>query len=93
VSEGQKRLQWGGPPETPPPTRPYRDSAILYAVLAVVIVAVAWITGGGLARAVGIAVFFFVIATSWSFWRWRQRLERAPQEPLRGVDPHDRERN
>ena len=75
-----ERLRWG-PPEIPPPSRPYRDSATFYAVLSGLIVVVAWITGGGLARAVVIAVAFFVVATAWSFWRWRHRLERTSDEP------------
>jgi len=42
-----------------------------------VIVLVAWATGGGLGRAVGIAAVFFVVASGWSWWRWHQRLARA----------------
>jgi Flp pilus assembly protein TadB len=67
-------------PEPQPPKRPYRDTAIMYAVLAVLIVVVAWLTGGSLGRAVVWAVGFFVIATAWSFWRWRQRLQRDAAE-------------
>jgi hypothetical protein len=43
-------------------------------------VLIAWATGGGVRRAVGIAVVFFVVATGWSFWRWRDRLRRAAAE-------------
>ena len=68
-----RRLRWGMPNE-PAPKRPYRDSIILYAVLAVVIVVVAWVTGGGIGRAVAFAIVFFVLATAWSVWRWRERL-------------------
>jgi hypothetical protein len=71
-----ERLQWRPPPPALP-RRPYRDSAILYGVLAVVIVVIAWATGGGLARAIGFAVAFFVAATAWSFWQWRGRLRKA----------------
>jgi membrane protein implicated in regulation of membrane protease activity len=76
MTEKPKRLQWGLP-EQPPPARPYRDSAVFYAVLSAVIVLVAWLTGGGIVRAIGIAIVFFVVATAWSFWRWRDRLRRA----------------
>ena len=54
---------------------PFRDSAVLYAVLAVFIVAVSLLTGGGFARGLAIAVGFFVVATGWSWWRFRQRLD------------------
>jgi hypothetical protein len=39
-----------------------------------VIVVVAWATGGSLGRAFAAAAIFFVLATVWSFWRWRTRL-------------------
>jgi nicotinamide riboside transporter PnuC len=67
-----RRRRWDPPQQRP--KRPYRDSAILYAVLAVVIVVVAVLTGGGLARAIGFALAFFLLATGWSWWRWRTRL-------------------
>jgi hypothetical protein len=56
------------------PDRPIRDSAILYGVLAIVIVAVAAATGGDLVRAVVFALAFFALATAWSWHRWRARL-------------------
>jgi hypothetical protein len=75
-----KRLEWGVPDE-PPPKHPYRDSLIMYAVFAVVIVLVAWATGGGVGRAAVIAVLFFVVASAWSLTRWRTRLR---EEAARG---------
>jgi membrane protein implicated in regulation of membrane protease activity len=78
-----RRLQWGVP-EQPPPKHPYRDTLIIYAVFAVLIVVVAWLTGGGVARAAGIAVLFYVVASAWSLSRWRTRLreeaERAHED-------------
>jgi Flp pilus assembly protein TadB len=78
-----RRLQWGVP-EQPPPKHPYRDTLILYAVFAVLIVVVAWLTGGGVAHAVEIAVLFYVVASAWSLSRWRARLReeaaRAQEE-------------
>jgi len=71
-----KRLQWGVP-DSPPPKHPYRDSLIFYAVLAVIIVVVAWATGGTVGSAILVAVAFFVIASAWSVWRWRTRLREA----------------
>ena len=56
------------------PSRPVRDSAIVYGALAIVIVVVAAATGGDLVRAVLFAVGFFALATAWSWHRWRTRL-------------------
>jgi hypothetical protein len=67
-------MRWW-PAPTRIPDHPYRDSAILYAVLAGVIVAFTAFTGGGLGRGVVVAVAFFVLATGWSWWRFRQRLQ------------------
>jgi hypothetical protein len=63
-------------PEEPPPKRPYRDSLVLHLAFALIIVGVAWVTDGSLSRAVAYAGAFFVVATSWSWWKWRQRFER-----------------
>jgi membrane protein implicated in regulation of membrane protease activity len=63
-------------PEQPPPQRPYRDTFLLHLAFALIIVAVAWATGGSLPRAVAFAVAFFVLATAYSWWKWRQRFER-----------------
>jgi hypothetical protein len=62
-------------PDTPPPKRPFRDSLIMYAVFAAIIVGVAWLTGGDVGKATGVAVFFFVVATGWSWLKWKQRLD------------------
>jgi membrane protein implicated in regulation of membrane protease activity len=62
-------------PEEPLPERPYRNTAILHAAFAGIIVLVAWATGGDLDKALVVAVLFFVAATAWSFWRWSKRLE------------------
>ena len=65
-----------GPPAPPLPKRPYRDSVIFYAVLSALVVVVALLTGGGLLRAAVYAVVFFVVATAWSWWRFRDRLRQ-----------------
>ena len=74
-------------PEEPPPRHPYRNTAIFHLVLAGLIVLVAWATAGDLRRALGFAIGFFVIATGWSWWRWRKRLteERRRTERARGL--------
>jgi hypothetical protein len=63
----------------PIPKHPYRDSAIFYFVLAGAVVGVTYATGGGLLRAILIAVGFFVVATAFSWWRFRQKLEERAQ--------------
>ena len=73
----------------PVPKRPFRDSAIFYGVLAVLFVLVVWATGGALLprwddqeRAVGgllIAMLFFVVATAYKWWRFRQRIGEEEQ--------------
>ena len=68
----QRRIH--SPDRIPLPKRPYRDSAIFYGVLAAIVVGVAYATAGALVRAVAFGVGFFVIATAWSWWRFRQRL-------------------
>jgi membrane protein implicated in regulation of membrane protease activity len=74
-------------PEEPLPQRPYRNTAILHAAFAAIIVLVSWLTGGDLSNAVVVAILFFVVATSWSFWRWSKRIEeeRRRSEQRQGV--------
>jgi hypothetical protein len=54
-------------------TRHYRDSAILYGVLAVLVVVVAAVTGGNVVLAVVLAAAAFAVAMGWTFWRIRSR--------------------
>jgi hypothetical protein len=54
---------------------PFRDSAILYAVLALVIVGVTAVTGGDIGTAAAVALGFFFVATAWSWWRFKTRLD------------------
>ncbi len=68
-------------PDLPLPKRPFRDSALFNAVLAILIVAVSWFTGGTPWKAVVVAIAFFVVATAWSWWRFRVRLEREANQP------------
>ena len=68
----KKRLRWEGSPRATP-GHPYRDSAILYAILAGLVVGVTALTGGNMRTALIIAPLLFVIATAYSWWRWRQR--------------------
>ena len=74
----KRKLRWDGTPRTTP-RHPYRDSVIVYAVLAVVVVGVTALTGGNMRAALIIAPMLFVVATGYSWWRWRKR-EREEAE-------------
>jgi hypothetical protein len=77
------RRRWD-PAPLPAPKRPYRDTAIFHVVLAALIVVVALVTGGDLGNAIAIAIAFFLLATAWSWSRWRKKLrEQAQREPGR----------
>jgi nicotinamide riboside transporter PnuC len=78
-----KRLRWESPDRgRPVPKHPYRDTAILYAVLAVLVVVIAYATEGDVVNAVIVAFFVFIAATLWSWRTWRNRLreERSRKE-------------
>jgi Flp pilus assembly protein TadB len=68
----KKQLRWEDSPRQVP-RHPYRDSAILYAILAGVVVGVTALTGGSMRAALVVAPLVFVIATAYSWWRWRRR--------------------
>ena len=80
-----RRLQWGVP-EQPPPKHPYRDTLLVYGGLAIVVVLIAWATGGNVAKAAIIAALFFVVATAWNVVRWRARLREAEAERARRAE-------
>lgn len=61
-------------PRPPIPKHPYRDTAAVYGVGAAVLVLAAALTGADVARAAIVAVVFFVVATAWSWWRFRARI-------------------
>ena len=79
------------------PAHPYRDTALVYGVMAVLLVALAALTGGDAVRAVLVAVAFFVVATAWTSWKFRGRIRRrdaaeasAPAEDSDASHPSDR---
>jgi hypothetical protein len=66
--------------ERPPmPRRPYRDSLLVNLALALVILVLARLTDGDFGRAISFAIAYFVFATAWNWWRFRQRLRREGQ--------------
>lgn len=74
-----RRLRWE-PWDGKVPKHPYRDSAILYGVLAAAVVVISVLTGGGLSRAFVFAGAAFVLATGFSWWKWRARLRRQEEQ-------------
>ena len=76
--------------DLPPPPRAYRGSAILHGVLALVILVIAALTGGGLLRALLVALAYFVVATAWTWFRFRQRETRAAPPKQVGEDGEPR---
>jgi hypothetical protein len=69
-------LRWTVP-ERGTPKHPIRDSAIVYAGFAAIIVVVALATGGSLVRAVVTAALFYAAALAWSVVSWRRRLRQG----------------
>ena len=78
TSRKKKRLRWDGSPRRAV-AHPYRDSAILYAILAAVVVGVTALTGGNMRAALVIAPLLFVVATAYSWWRWRKREQEEAE--------------
>jgi membrane protein implicated in regulation of membrane protease activity len=66
------------------PERPYRDSALLFTVLAGMIFLVTLLTGGSVLKAILVAAGVFVLATAWTWWRFRTRIERNERGRERG---------
>jgi Flp pilus assembly protein TadB len=60
--------------------RPYRDAALAYGGLGVLVVVVAYATGSSLLRSVIGGVAAAVLATGWTWWRLRQRERDAARE-------------
>ena len=77
------------PDNRPIPDHPYRDTALVYAGMGVLLVIVASLTGGQALRAIVAAAIFFVIATAWTWWGFRKRIrardEAAAAEAARRV--------
>jgi hypothetical protein len=81
----QRRLRWDAPSrEGSIPKHPYRDTALVYGGMAIVVVLVAWATGGGVAKAITIAGLFFLAATLWSWRNWRNRLRAEEAQDRQG---------
>lgn len=87
----RRREPLGG--RLPLPKHPYRDAAVINGILAVLLVVTAWLTGGEIGRALTFGGGYFLLATAWSWWRFRQRLaeeeaaKRKPSGPGRNGGP------
>jgi hypothetical protein len=85
TKEKPRHLRWGLP-ESPVPKHPYRDSMLVYGFFAVLVVLLAWITGGPIGKAVVIATVVWAAASIWSIVRWRQQLRREAAERAEAED-------
>ena len=70
----------------PIPDHPYRDTALVYAGMAVLLVIVASLTGGQAVRAIFAAVIFFVLATAWTWWGFRKRIRARARAEAAAAD-------
>ena len=74
-----KKIRWEQPRRTIP-KHPYRDSAILYGILAGVVVGISAATGGNVRKAVTIAGILWVVATAYAWWRWHERIHAGEKD-------------
>ena len=79
-----RKTSWGqGPASHPAPAlskHPYRHAAITHGALATIIAALGWATSAHIGRTMLMALGYFVLATSWTWWRYRVRVRREAQE-------------
>ena len=79
-----RKATWGqGSASHPPPPltkHPYRHAALAHGTLAVIIAGLGWATSTHVARAMLLALGYFVLATGWTWWRHRERERREAQE-------------
>jgi Flp pilus assembly protein TadB len=60
--------------------RPYRDAALAYSGLGVLVIVIAYATGSSLLRSIVGGVAAAVLAIGWTWWRLRQREREAARE-------------
>ncbi len=72
----RRLLRLPAPPPRTMPRHPYRDTALFHGALAVLIVLIAWAAGSNVGKALVIAGAYFVAATLWSWWRFRERARQ-----------------
>ncbi len=67
----------GGNPQRRRSTRPYRDAALAYSGLGVLVIVIAYATGSSFLRSFLGGLVAAVLATAWTWWRLRQREREA----------------
>ena len=60
----------------PLPRRPYRYSLLVNLGLAALLFLFSWALGGSMGQSLFYATLYFVVATSWNWWRLHRRLAR-----------------
>ena len=75
-----KRLRWETPGQRALPKHPYRDSALVYGGMAVILFVVVVATGGSVVKGVVASLAVFVVATGYSWWRWRDRIRKQEEK-------------
>ena len=72
---------WGiGLPPDPAPAltkHPYRHAAIAHGILALIIAVLGWATSSHVSRTLLMAVGYFVLATGWTWSRYRRSEREA----------------
>jgi membrane protein implicated in regulation of membrane protease activity len=80
-SKPPRHLRWGLP-ESPIPKHPYRDTMLVYGFFAVLVVLLAWLTGGNIPKSIVVAFVVWLAASVWGIARWRQRIQREEARRL-----------
>jgi Flp pilus assembly protein TadB len=70
-----RKLRWETPSSNDSKHR-VRDTALVYAFFAVLVVVITAVTGGSIVKGVVAGAVVFVAAMIYSWWRWREQLRR-----------------
>jgi hypothetical protein len=73
----------GGNPQRRRSRRPYRDAALAYSGLGVLVIVIAYATGSSFLRSFIGGAVAAILATGWTWWRLRQREREAAREAER----------
>jgi uncharacterized protein (DUF697 family) len=73
----------GTNPERRRSSKPYRDAALAYSGLGVLVIVIAYATGSSFLRSFLGGAVAAVLATGWTWWRLRQRDREAARDTER----------